>query len=779
MLALAFTGCSVGSGPADEEGENPWDDGKTGFSPIRVDFKSIYANGGTESGTQYKTTDLALQFSKPIPLSSLADITLTYTKTGTGTTASVSAGEGPAYTLANADTPTEEGSEGEPTPDGAEPGADPETGDGVVKVARIGIGPTYTLRIDGIEEEGKVTVAIANSNYTFSPSSHEIPVYNGVEPTAVEFELKADGENKKAATTKLTLKFDNDIPGFDGNDIIFNAGETGANVDLHSLKKDDGSTYTLPVSGITKSGLVSVTLKKRGYMLKEASTPSAMVWVDPNGLKTITDLDLTGYIPAPVEGASPVWQFVGDFKAAQYTTEVVSWSPAHVNFTTGTEYTVRVKLKANQGYTFTGSENYLNHGEAALKSNNKPQITNINSGDTLDVTVTFRELYTLPAIKGTWYVASWGKNINDASGLSADYDPDSYVHDNSAYNPGTSRGAPLATIGAALTRAKYDMANNSGKYIDDISAQIVLLSDLSPEKLATGGNRIAAITDEHPPIILRSDTATPWKISMEDVNTDSDLEDVLLSVNGGELTLKDIALEYNDNGAPCYLNVIEVTGTSKDKRGDLTFESGVSIRNITGNPDPYNRPSVACGVSVLQYGVFTMNKGIISGNAHYAEYGGGGGGGVINKGSFTMNGGIIAENSGPCPENDPNKGGGVYNSGSFTMNGGPIRGNEASHGGGVYNSGSFAMNGGIIAGNGAYEGGGVYSSSAGGVSFIKSGGVIYGSDEGLAKVLMNTDVNGGAAVFNGDRWLNNTAWLDDVLDSTKDEGWDNHQTQQE
>jgi hypothetical protein len=585
-------------------------------------------------------------------------------------------------------------------------------------------------------------VAVAKTGYTITPGSRTVPVYYGETlPLAGTFStLTADGDPDKA-TTELTLEFASDID-LTAGDIIFNPGATGAE---RGTLNGGGKTYKLPVSGIEKEAKVSVTVHKEGYTFTGGPTKSATVYGP--GLKQVTDLDLTDYIPAPVDGKTPVSGFVP--ASSQYTAKNVEWNSAAFN-TEKQLYTASVTLDANPNYTFKGWERRrLVHAEAELSG--KPD----NSGDSLTVFVSFfRPLNPLPTIGGTWYVKTGG---SDEEG-----------------NTGADKTSPLATIDRALELAKADKGSNGTKYSGDISAHIVLLSDLTlTTKNENGGNRIAAITSEHPPIILSSYTPSEMReIIMTDVSKDQGQPDGLLLVDGGKLTLKDITLAYNDNENSDndirYLNVIKVKKDETGNPGYLTFESGVSVLNINPavNPasnlnfDPLtdlNKFNFACGVYVGEGGVFTMNKGIISGNMNSNE----GGGGVYNAGLFTMNGGTIELNS--APGEDGQKGGGVYTSGNgtFIMNGGTIRGNAASFGGGVYNTGSFTMKGGIIAGNGASDGGGVNSST----SFIKTGGVIYGED--AAPGLNNIAAMGTHAVYISDTQnQNKTVWSDNVLNST-------------
>jgi hypothetical protein len=184
--------------------------------------------------------------------------------------------------------------------------------------------------------------------------------------------------------------------------------------------------------------------------------------------------------------------------------------------------------------------------------------------------------------------------------------------------------------------------------------------------------------------------------------------------------------------------------------------NGISISVKSGGSLTMNNSSAIIGnndIGVGVSGIFTMNDGRIANNEN--DGGNGGGVDIINGGTFTMNGGRIENNRAYLD------GGGVYIAGgTFTMNGGRIENNRASHdGGGVavqsFNydiKGRFYMRGGVIAGNSAYKGGGVYVQHdsrlhVGGAEgiFIKTGGIIYGSNERTG--LANTASDKGDAVY--------------------------------
>jgi hypothetical protein len=178
--------------------------------------------------------------------------------------------------------------------------------------------------------------------------------------------------------------------------------------------------------------------------------------------------------------------------------------------------------------------------------------------------------------------------------------------------------------------------------------------------------------------------------------------------------------------------------------GALVLNDGAELRN---NREPAPQQG---GAVLVSGGSFTMNGGLITGNAVTGSLSGSGGGGVYISGSgssFVMNGGSItgntvsgndtmgagvfvkggsfAMNGGTISENETEKdGGGVYVTGGFTMNGGSVSGNTAGNDGGgvcVTGAGRFTMNGGSISGNISTFGGGGVGSTHGGEFTMKNG----------------------------------------------------------
>jgi hypothetical protein len=487
--------------------------------------------------------------------------------------------------------------------------------------------------------------------------------------------------------------------------------------------------------------------------------------------KPITDVDLTDYLPAPVEGMRPVSAFVES--ATQYTAGSVSWNPGHGTFLADREYKATVTLTAAAGYTFTGMKSRFFHAEGNIS------VLSGSSG-TIVLDIAFRRLSPIPVIGATWYVAETGDDNNS----------------------GTSATEPLKTIKKALEKAAVAKASLNGK-----TAEIVLLSDITPTDVMKEKVRIddaehkgfIVIDASHPPILLRSQSSqTPLTVLLEEGD-----HKILITVEAGAtLTLKHITLQGpgagpDGNGYTSITLILTL--------GDLVLESGASVKD-----GKKSNGGGTGGVHISGGGTFTMNKGTISGN----KSGNLGGGVRVDNmlddeenvkavGTFTMYGGSIRDNTsnlgagvtvfsgsqftmygGVISDNKADDGGGVvvWDSGSqFTMNGGSIRGNSAVRPGGgggvgVFNGegggSQFTMNGGVISGNKAGNGSGVFVDNN--TQFTKTGGVIYGSD--ADNDFKNTVIEGkGHAVYVSStpaKKRDSTAYELDTLDSSSEDDWE-------
>jgi uncharacterized repeat protein (TIGR02543 family) len=238
--------------------------------------------------------------------------------------------------------------------------------------------------------------------------------------------------------------------------------------------------------------------------------------------------------------------------------------------------------------------------------------------------------------------------------------------------------------------------------------------------------------------------------------------DTLIVVNGSsaEFTMESGAVSGNSVEGSGGVSVLGGTftmngGTISGMRDDGVSVAGGTFIMNNGAISDNNNFNTGGGVKVYDTGTFTMSGGAVSSNT--AAWGGGvfvdgtfemsggsisgniansaGGGVYINGGTFTMSGGDISDNTGE---------GVLLDGGTFTMSGGTISDNTTAESGGgvlVLNDGTFTMNNGTISGNTAGYGGGVMVYYG---TFTKSGGIIYGKDEGVLSNLANNDTQGHA-----------------------------------
>ena len=157
-----------------------------------------------------------------------------------------------------------------------------EAGISVTKGTLSGAGPTYTLPISGVNIRGTWTLRVAvatKTGYNISGSPKTVNIYYGSPATFSS--LTANGSATSATTTRLTLTFSGGYPvGLSADDITL-SGVAG--VTKGTLSSDGGSTYTLPISGFTAGGTLSVTVSKTGYSISDSSRTVTIYYYSGSG----------------------------------------------------------------------------------------------------------------------------------------------------------------------------------------------------------------------------------------------------------------------------------------------------------------------------------------------------------------------------------------------------------------------------------------------------------------------------------------------------------------
>jgi hypothetical protein len=430
-----------------------------------------------------------------------------------------------------------------------------------------------------------------------------------------------------------------------------------------------------------------------------------------SGRMTVSDLDLTGHIPSPVAGATPVTELQGK----QYTGSI-TWQGGAFPFEQKALYTATVTLQTRPGYDFTGNE-VFSHGGAIEVS------PGVILGDG-KVRLTLRFPETLKYLRFSNFLTDPDKSVIDLIRATAGQ-PSVTIelsqHEEVKFDSDTDLGTTGLVLDSTNSPPKVIIYGH-GKVID-------LVGRPNKVPLITVGNGVS--------LTLRNITFRGLSGNGGEEKNNAPL---ILVKNGGTLIMEDGAVieqNYNDY---------------TDKDPDF-FGGGVSLSHDETAPPPaftlrnatIRKNYARLGGGVHAYGNFTMGDG---GEISYNTAQGSGGGVCVNEGRFTMTGGIISCNTaggdssynasieGIDEVNDfqgqnicfqRNGGGGVYVLGTFIMTGGTISGNEAfpnsiadSYGGGVLILGryyarpafsTFKKTGGAIKGNTGAYGSQVYAAA--------------------------------------------------------------------
>jgi formylglycine-generating enzyme required for sulfatase activity len=180
------------------------------------------------------------------------------------------------------------------------------TGATIGSVTRTGTG-VYDLTIV-VTAGGSVTVVVSKSGYNIT-GWNTVTVYHYIAPTDITvafinltadgYALTADG-SATVVTTKLTLTFDKDIYDLSREDIVLDAGSTGAYIPGNCRKTETG-VYEFAIVGIATSGSVTVAVSKPGYNITGGpktvfifrGTQPVLINVTADGSATATTTKLT------------------------------------------------------------------------------------------------------------------------------------------------------------------------------------------------------------------------------------------------------------------------------------------------------------------------------------------------------------------------------------------------------------------------------------------------------------------------------------------------------
>jgi hypothetical protein len=306
---------------------------------------------------------------------------------------------------------------------------------GVVRGALSGSGPTYTLKISGLTAGGTLTVKVAKSGYEISNSSRTVTVYYKPD-IAVTFSSVTANGSATPRTTALTLTFSEAIEGLTNSNITL-SGVGGIKKGTLSVS---GTTYTMPISGFTAGGTLTVNVAKAGYAISDAIKTVTVYYMAP--LTRITANPLSAarcYLAAASVGNYALFAGGGiAFATMGGDTEV--WGGDTVD-AYDAALTRSIPLALGTGRDFPTAASF---GGYALFGGGKRTSTTTNVVESYDAALTRRSLTPLSVARQRMGAACVGGYVLFAGGLANN---GSAVSDKvDAYDAALTRSTPLAMI---------------------------------------------------------------------------------------------------------------------------------------------------------------------------------------------------------------------------------------------------------------------------------------------------------------------------------------------
>jgi len=170
---------------------------------------------------------------------------------------------------------------------------------GISKGTLSGSNP-YTLPISDFYSSGTLSVAVAKSGYNINGSPKTVDIYYR---TVTLNSVTANGSSTQT-TTQLTLIFNNAIDGLSASDITL-SGVSGVSKGTLS----GSNPYTLPISGFSSGGTLSVAVAKSGYIINGSPKTVGIYYrtvtlnsVTANGSLTQTTTQLTLTFDNAIDG---------------------------------------------------------------------------------------------------------------------------------------------------------------------------------------------------------------------------------------------------------------------------------------------------------------------------------------------------------------------------------------------------------------------------------------------------------------------------------------------
>ncbi|WP_461247581.1 SUMF1/EgtB/PvdO family nonheme iron enzyme, partial [Treponema sp. R6D11] len=152
---------------------------------------------------------------------------------------------------------------------------------------------------------GSLSVSVSKDGYSINNSPKTVTIYYYTPPIPTTLNsVNADGSSIQI-TTQLTITFDKTIIGLNADDIKL-SGINGVNKGLLS----GSNPYTLPISGFTSGGTLTITVAKDGYAISDSSKTTTIYYpvtldsVSANGSSTVTTTQLTLTFDKAINGLS-------------------------------------------------------------------------------------------------------------------------------------------------------------------------------------------------------------------------------------------------------------------------------------------------------------------------------------------------------------------------------------------------------------------------------------------------------------------------------------------
>ena len=207
----------------------------------------------------------------------------------------------------------------------------------------INQGSRTTLNVDGIVKE------LSSSENIKVTGSGTIEKSNMADSDAITLKsVEADGAASPASlTTKITLTFDKDIENLTASDITLTPSDSTFIVTKGTLVKVPNTTgkYELPISSITKTGQVKVTVNKSGTTVNDAEK-TVTIYFANTVLVTVNGIDADGSA-SPVMTTKITFKFNQDI--ANLTAADFTITNASTDIATGVQKGVLTKIDGKTG----------------------------------------------------------------------------------------------------------------------------------------------------------------------------------------------------------------------------------------------------------------------------------------------------------------------------------------------------------------------------------------------------------------------------------------------